>query len=71
MILKLITFSPTRVEGGQRMIEALSELIIDGISTNTKFHFYVLHSKEFIEGRYDTSFCERLIKELKDNGSIV
>lgn len=71
MILKLITFAPTRLECIKKMRVALSELIIDGISTNTKFHFYVLHSKEFIEGRYDTSFCERLIKELKDNGSIV
>ena len=71
MILKLVTFAPTRLECIKKMRVALSELIIDGISTNTKFHFYVLHSKEFIEGRYDTSFCERLIKELKDNGSIV
>lgn len=71
MILKLITFAPTRLECIKKMRVALSELIIDGISTNTKFHFYVLHSKEFIEGRYDTSFCERLIKELRDNGSIV
>lgn len=71
MILKLITFAPTRLECIKKMRVALSELIIDGISTNTKFHFYVLHSKEFIEGRYDTSFCERLIKELRDNESIV
>ena len=71
MILKLITFAPTRLECIKKMRAALSEVIIDGISTNTKFHYYVLHSKEFIEGRYDTSFCETFIKELKDNGSIV
>ena len=71
MILKLITFAPTRLECIKKMRAALSEVIIDGISTNTKFHYYVLHSKEFIEGSYDTSFCETFIKELKDNGSIV
>ncbi len=71
MILKLITFAPTRLECIKMMRVALSEVIIDGISTNTKFHYYVLHSKEFIEGTYDTGFCEAFIKELKDNGSIV
>ena len=45
MILKLITFAPTRLECIKKMRAALSEVIIDGISTNTKFHYYVLHSK--------------------------
>ena len=71
MILKLVTFAPTRLECIKKMRAALSELIIDGVTTNTKFHYYVLHSKEFIEGKYDTGFCESFIKELKDNGSIV
>lgn len=71
MILKLITFAPTRLECIKKMRAALSEVIIDGISTNTKFHYYVLHSKEFIDGRYDTSFAQSFIEELKENGSIV
>ena len=71
MILKLITFAPTRLECIKKMRAALSEVIIDGISTNTEFHYYVLHSKDFIDGSYDTGFCEKFIKELKDNGSIV
>ena len=71
MILKLITFAPTRLECIKKMRAALSEVIIDGISTNTKFHYYVLHSKEFIEGSYDTSFAQSFIEELKENGSIV
>ena len=71
MILKLITFAPTRLECIKKMRAALSEVIIDGISTNTKFHYYVLHAKDFIDGSYDTGFCENFIKELKENGSIV
>jgi acetyl-CoA carboxylase biotin carboxylase subunit len=71
MILKLITFSSTRLECIRKMRSALSELIVDGIETNEKFHYYVMHSKEFIEGSYDTGFCESFIKELKTNGSIV
>lgn len=71
MILKLIAYAPTRLECIKKMRSALSEVIIDGIETNTKFHYYVLHSKDFISGTYDTGFCESFIKELKDNGSIV
>ena len=71
MILKLITFAPTRLECIKKMRAALSEVIIDGICTNTKFHYYVLHSKEFIEGSYDTGFAKSFIEELKENGSIV
>lgn len=71
MILKLIVYAPTRLECIKKMRSALSEVIIDGIETNTKFHYYVLHSKGFINGTYDTSFCESFIKELQDNGSIV
>ena len=71
MILKLIAYAPTRLECIKKMRAALSELIVDGIETNTKFHYYVMHSKDFINGSYDTGFCEMFIKELKDNGSIV
>ncbi len=71
MILKLIAYGDTRLECIKKMRRALGELIIDGVTTNTKFHYYTLHSKEFIEGLYDTSFCENFIKELKDNGTLI
>ncbi len=71
MILKLITFSNSRLECIKKMRASLSEVIIDGIETNIKFHYYVLYSKKFIEGSYDTGFCESFIEELRNNGSII
>jgi len=72
MILKLITFAPTRLECIKKMRIALEELIIDGVKTNIEFHYLTLHNKTFIEGNYDTGFFERFVKELEEeNGELV
>ncbi|MDF9836968.1 MULTISPECIES: acetyl-CoA carboxylase biotin carboxylase subunit [unclassified Breznakia] len=71
MILKMITFAPTRLECIKKMRSALSELIIDGVQTNIEFHYLVLHNKKFVEGRYDTGFAEEYIKELNANGEFI
>ncbi len=67
MILKLITFRPSRLECIRKMRGALEELIIGGVETNIEFHYLALHNKTFVEGSYDTSFAQRFIQELKDN----
>ena len=66
MILKLITFAPTRLECIKKMRVSLEELIIDGVKTNIEFHYLTLHNKTFIEGNYDTGFFDRFIKELEE-----
>lgn len=71
MILKLITFAPTRLACIKKMRSALSELIIDGVHTNIEFHYLVLHAPKFVEGKYDTGFAESYIKELVANGEFI
>lgn len=71
MILKLITFAPSRLECIKKMRIALEELIIDGIHTNIEFHYLALHHKKFIEGKYSTGFAQEFIKELKDRGEFI
>ncbi len=71
MILKLITFAPTRLECIRKMRVALEELIIDGIHTNIEFHYMALHHPRFIEGKYDTGFAATFIEELKQNGEYI
>lgn len=71
MILKLITYAPTRLECLKKMRVALEELIIDGVLTNIEFHYLVLHSKTFVEGKYHTGFFETFMKELVDNGEFI
>ncbi|NBK96489.1 MAG: acetyl-CoA carboxylase biotin carboxylase subunit [Erysipelotrichia bacterium] len=71
MILKLITYAPTRLECIKKMRIALEELIIDGVHTNIEFHYLVLHHKKFIEGKYNTGFAAQFIEELKSNGEFI
>jgi acetyl-CoA carboxylase, biotin carboxylase subunit len=71
MILKLITFAPTRLECIRKMRSTLSELVIDGIETNTEFHYLVLHNPKFISGKYNTGFVQEYIEELKKIGDVI
>lgn len=71
MILKLITFAPNRLECIKIMRSALEELIIEGVETNIEFQYLLLHHPTFVSGRYDTSFMESFIKELKEDGTII
>ena len=62
MIGKLIVHAPTREEAIARCHRALDEFIIEGIDTTIPFEAFLLETKEFMEGRYDTGFIERLMK---------
>jgi acetyl-CoA carboxylase biotin carboxylase subunit len=60
MIGKLIVHQPTRGEAVATMLRALDELRIEGIRTTVPFHKKVLQHSEFVEGRVDTTFVERV-----------
>lgn len=64
MILKLITFAPTRLECIRKMRGALEELIIEGVKTNIEYQYMILHSPLFISGNYNIGFIEELQKEV-------
>ena len=52
MICKLIIHGETRQETIQRLDRALSELIIDGISTTSEIFNLIIKNKNFIDGSY-------------------
>lgn len=58
MIAKLITYGATRKEAMDRMKRALSEFIIDGISTTIPFHYKMMEHPVFAEGDFNTKFLE-------------
>ena len=62
MIGKLIVHGDTRAEAIARCRRALAEFLIEGVSTTIPFEQFLLDSREFIEGHYDTGFVERVIK---------
>lgn len=71
MIMKLITYAPTRLGCIRKMRIALEELIIEGIKTNIEFHYLILHNPKYVEGKYDTGFIDNFIKELNNNAEFI
>jgi len=55
----LICNGTNRHEALARMKGALKEYIIDGIKTTIPFHLAVMHNKNFVKGRFTTSFIEK------------
>ncbi|MGM9971164.1 MAG: acetyl-CoA carboxylase biotin carboxylase subunit [Anaeroplasmataceae bacterium] len=71
MILKVITFAPTRFECIRKMRVALEELIIDGVKTNIDYQYVILHSPQFIQGNYNTGFIELFQKEIATHDKLI
>jgi len=66
MVGKLIVHGKTRKEAISKMRRALEELIIDGITDNTKLLYLILHNPEFVKGKFNTGFIEKYIDSLLD-----
>jgi acetyl-CoA carboxylase biotin carboxylase subunit len=66
MIAKLIVHAPTRKEAIRKMIVALEQFMVDGITTNIEFHYSLLHTQEFVSGNVDTGFVGRFIERIKN-----
>ena len=61
MIAKLIVHDKTREEAIKKMKSALSEFIVEGVSTNIDFLFKILNNSEYEKGNFDTSFIQKII----------
>ena len=42
------------------MKAALSECVIEGVKTIIPYHLKILENKEFIEGKFNTGFLEKI-----------
>ncbi len=62
MIAKLIVHGPDRASAITRCVRALEEFVIDGIHSSIPFAQFILSSREFIAGNYDTGYIERAMK---------
>ncbi len=67
MIAKIIAHGSTRQEAISKMKRALSELVIEGVSTNVDFQLDLLGNKNFISGKVDTSFLQRMLESKATN----
>lgn len=59
MLAKLIVYGKNREESIFKMRSALSETVIEGITTNIDFLLKILNNKDFQDNNYDTSFLRR------------
>jgi acetyl-CoA carboxylase biotin carboxylase subunit len=58
MLGKMIVYAKTREEAIRKMKSALSELILDGPVMNRDLYMKLLSDKDFVNGRYTTSFMK-------------
>ncbi len=65
LIAKLIAFGRDRDEAISRMLRALDEFVIEGISTTIPLHKRILRSNEFRQGNYFTTFIEKFLEAEK------
>ncbi|WP_448683098.1 acetyl-CoA carboxylase biotin carboxylase subunit [Pseudomonas nicosulfuronedens] len=59
LVGKVITYGKDRDEAMARMRNALDELIVDGIKTNTELHKELVRDKEFCKGGVNIHYLEK------------
>jgi acetyl-CoA carboxylase biotin carboxylase subunit len=68
LVAKLISHGSDRAEAVARMRRALDMFVIEGIKTTIPLHRKILDHPDFLEGRLDTHFLERLEPSLQAVG---
>ena len=63
MIAKLIAWAGIAPQAIARMARALREYQVLGIRTTIPFFQWLMRQPEFREGRYDTTYLDRLLAE--------
>ena len=67
MIGKVICYGETRHQAIQRMNIALSEMVVEGISTNIALHRDLMEDRRFNEGGTSIHYLEKMLAERKAN----
>jgi propionyl-CoA carboxylase alpha chain len=62
MIAKMTVHAATREEAIQKMLRAIDDFQLEGISNTLSFGRFVMEHEAFISGRYDTHFVPRYFK---------
>ncbi len=63
MIAKLITWGASRGEAVDRMSRALREYQVLGIRTTIPFFLWLMRQPDYVAGRFDTTYLDRLLTE--------
>ena len=76
MIAKLVTYGKDRTEAMDRMIRAIDEYIITGITTTLGFGKFVMQHEAFRSGKFDTHFVKNyftpdVLTDDKENEAVI
>lgn len=63
MVAKLIVYGDDREQALARCRRALDEFVVDGVKTTIPFTQIVLNNKDFVAGKYNTGYLEKIIQE--------
>jgi acetyl/propionyl-CoA carboxylase alpha subunit len=63
MIAKLIAWGDSRGEAIERMTRALREYHVLGIRTTIPFFLWLMRQPDYLDGRYDTTYLDRVLLE--------
>ncbi|HUX85249.1 MAG TPA: carbamoyl phosphate synthase, partial [Chitinophagaceae bacterium] len=58
LVAKIIAVAQTREEAIHTMDRALSEFVIEGISTTIPFHQQLMRDEQFRKGNFNTGFLD-------------
>ncbi|MBH32079.1 MAG: acetyl-CoA carboxylase biotin carboxylase subunit [Gammaproteobacteria bacterium] len=67
MIGKLISYGNNRDAAIRRMVNALNEIVIDGIKTNVDLHKNLILDEQFQKGGLGINYLEKNIKKINNN----
>ena len=70
LIAKMICFGNNRIEAIEKMKTSLKSFRISGIPSTIPFHMSALNDKRFVEGKYDTSFIDKMAPFSSKDGEI-
>ncbi|HSG01370.1 MAG TPA: hypothetical protein VLA20_09575, partial [Vicinamibacterales bacterium] len=65
MIAKLVAWGETRSQAIERLKRALDEYRVVGVQTTVPFFQWVVRQPEFLEGRFDTTYLDRVLAARK------
>jgi acetyl-CoA carboxylase biotin carboxylase subunit len=69
MIAKLAAWADNRPDAIARMTRALGEYQVLGIRTTIPFFLWLMRQDDYREGRYDTTYLDRLLAERRSSGA--
>ncbi|HUF47950.1 MAG TPA: acetyl-CoA carboxylase biotin carboxylase subunit [Vicinamibacterales bacterium] len=61
MIAKLVAWGATRADAIDRLARALNEYRVVGVQTTVPFFQWIVRQPEFLEGRFDTTYLDRVL----------